>query len=336
MKNKITLTILILAFSFSAYAQIKVLPAGDLAIGQNYITNNDYKVEINGEQKAALALTTRHETPWAWAAVSDAISLSTKHWIVSLNGYYTSHNFWVYSWGEANAVSYRTWSDASFKQNIRPIENAQSTISLLQPHLYDYIPGFNGSLSYDSAVYTDQPGFIAQELQLVLPHLVNPIDSNGKLGINYQGLIPVVIQCLKDQNARIEELEYNLSMCCANPINSEYRGQKNDFEDENGILQKQLESDKPILENSPLEIKIIPNPTKGKFDVIIENLQSPNDENNILVTTLAGEKVDVVQIDRKSSSKASIDMSGNRDGIYYVHIISNSQVISSKKVVVIN
>jgi hypothetical protein len=133
--RKTQLIILILLTSLTTYGQIKVLPSGDFVIGQNYITNDDYKVEINGERKGALALSTRHEEPWAWAEVSKAINAATKHWVVSLNGY-GNHTAWTYTWGEVNAVSYRTWSDSSFKQNIRPIEGAEDLIAQLTDKVY--------------------------------------------------------------------------------------------------------------------------------------------------------------------------------------------------------
>lgn len=332
MKYIVNLILFTFLFSFSSIAQIKVLPSGDFAIGQNYITNDDYKVEINGERKGALAISTRHETPWAWAEISKAINGTTKHWVVSLNGY-NNHTAWTYTWGEVNAVSYRTWSDASFKQNVRPIEEAENIISLLQPHYYDYKPGFNGSDWYDSAVFTNQPGFIAQELQEVLPNLVNPIDSSGKLGVNYQGLIPVVVQCLKDQSARIEQLENNLATCCnAAPSNERKEQGSTSIDKEASGLENDLIN--VTEKNEMIDFKIVPNPNKGHFE--IEPLdQKVLKAENIMITTLSGELVQNAAIN-VINNKANVNMSGARSGVYYIHILQSGEVISSKKVVINN
>ena len=46
-------------------------------------------------------------------------------------------------------------------------------------------------------------GVIAQEVQKVFPRLVNT-DVNGMLSVNYQGLVPVLINSVKENNAKIK------------------------------------------------------------------------------------------------------------------------------------
>lgn len=320
-----------MAFSTSVNAQIKVLPSGDFAIGQNYITNNDYKVEINGERKTALALSTRHENAYSWASISKAINSTSKHWIVSLNGY-NSHNFWVYTWGGANAVSYTTWSDSSFKKNFRPIENAWSLVSQLNPTVYDYKEGFNGSESYDSAIYTNQPGFIAQELQEVIPSLVNPMDESGKLGVNYQGLIPILTQCIKEQNERIELLEAQVQGCC--------NGSPNNNEIDNSLMtgDEQAIENQIYLENSKIRTSwaVKPNPNNGHFTLTFANSVVPISIESILITDLSGKRIDGVAISNVVAGSVNVDMSQNSSGVYYIHLIDAENVLDTKKVIIKN
>jgi hypothetical protein len=49
-------------------------------------------------------------------------------------------------------------------------------------------------------------GFMAQDLKKLFPDLVSE-GADGYLAINYVSLIPVMVEALKDQKARIEELE---------------------------------------------------------------------------------------------------------------------------------
>jgi len=49
-------------------------------------------------------------------------------------------------------------------------------------------------------------GFIAQELREVFPNLVTE-DDKGFLSVNYIGLIPVLVDAIKELNAKIEKLE---------------------------------------------------------------------------------------------------------------------------------
>ena len=48
-----------------------------------------------------------------------------------------------------------------------------------------------------------QLGFIAQELEEVLPNLVHT-DENGYKAVNYIGLIPVMTEAIKEQNDKID------------------------------------------------------------------------------------------------------------------------------------
>jgi hypothetical protein len=49
-------------------------------------------------------------------------------------------------------------------------------------------------------------GFLAQDIQMLYPELVKA-DLNGYLSVDYIALIPILVEAMKVQNARIEELE---------------------------------------------------------------------------------------------------------------------------------
>jgi len=86
-------------------------------------------------------------------------------------------------------------SDINLKTNIKPIENSLEKI--LQ------INGVNFTWKE-----TQQPsmGVIAQELEKVFPELVKQSDSHKS--VNYNGLIGVLIEAIKEQQKQIEELKY--------------------------------------------------------------------------------------------------------------------------------
>ena len=48
-------------------------------------------------------------------------------------------------------------------------------------------------------------GLLAQDIEKVFPELVS--ESNGVKSVNYQGLVPVLINALKEQEERIKRLE---------------------------------------------------------------------------------------------------------------------------------
>jgi hypothetical protein len=51
-------------------------------------------------------------------------------------------------------------------------------------------------------------GLLAQDVQSVYPELVKEANNEeGTLSVNYQGLIPVLINAIKEQQAEINELK---------------------------------------------------------------------------------------------------------------------------------
>ena len=86
-------------------------------------------------------------------------------------------------------------SDQRLKSNIKSLG---STISkLMQIDGKTYTTRNNGK---------EKIGILAQEVQKVFPELVSE-DDNEMLAVNYQGLVPVLINALKEQDEKINRLE---------------------------------------------------------------------------------------------------------------------------------
>jgi hypothetical protein len=108
-------------------------------------------------------------------------------------------------------------SDKRFKKNIEPVENALSLIEKLQPRLYEF------KQEEESAVSLHLPGgkhygFIAQEVEQLLPNLVkeNDISSYGLMysnlsekkfykSVNYIEFIPLLTKAIQEQQLIIEK-----------------------------------------------------------------------------------------------------------------------------------
>ncbi|MAU64232.1 MAG: hypothetical protein CMC38_07850 [Flavobacteriaceae bacterium] len=88
-------------------------------------------------------------------------------------------------------------SDMRLKDNIKSLGNTISEI-----------------LKLDGKSYTrdgrNEIGLLAQDLELVYPELVS-VDGNGMLAVNYQALAPVLINGVKDQEARIAKQEERIA-----------------------------------------------------------------------------------------------------------------------------
>ena len=91
-------------------------------------------------------------------------------------------------------------SDVRLKTNIQPILNTLDLIMKLNPVHY------NKKNSIESSDYTKtENGFIAQELQKVLPYLVSEgTDKDKILSVDYNSIIPVLTKGIQEQQALIE------------------------------------------------------------------------------------------------------------------------------------
>ena len=58
----------------------------------------------------------------------------------------------------------------------------------------------------DERIGTKEYGVIAQEVEQILPHAVK-INSRGYRTVNYNSLIPLLIEAVKELSGRVEELE---------------------------------------------------------------------------------------------------------------------------------
>jgi len=75
----------------------------------------------------------------------------------------------------------------------------------IDPLVADTIKIDPRTLVYDEPKYiNDKIGLSAQDVQKVYPELVS-VDDEGYLSLNYIGLIPVLIEALKEQDAILKE-----------------------------------------------------------------------------------------------------------------------------------
>lgn len=88
-------------------------------------------------------------------------------------------------------------SDARLKKNISPLRHSLQRILQLNGYHYYWKDESNPQL---------QTGLLAQEVQQLFPGLVSS-GNNGLLAVNYTGLIPVMIESIKEQQTQIDELK---------------------------------------------------------------------------------------------------------------------------------
>ncbi|NOT51869.1 MAG: hypothetical protein HOP10_11405 [Chitinophagaceae bacterium] len=89
-------------------------------------------------------------------------------------------------------------SDARLKKDIAPLQHSLQKLIQLN--------GYNYNWKNEAADQRLQTGVLAQEVQKLFPELVTE-NKDGILAVNYSGLIPVLIESIKEQQKQIDELK---------------------------------------------------------------------------------------------------------------------------------
>lgn len=99
------------------------------------------------------------------------------------------------STGTLGATIFNSLSDVTLKSNVKTIENASSVVANLNGVEFTWNDNNKKSA-----------GVVAQEIEKVLPHLVET-DRAGVKSVNYSGIIAYLIEMNKELLGRIEKLE---------------------------------------------------------------------------------------------------------------------------------
>jgi hypothetical protein len=98
--------------------------------------------------------------------------------------------------GYSYAVAFQATSDATAKRNVETVANALHIVSQLRG--VDFTWKENGLKS---------SGVIAQEAEEIVPHLVHTNATTGMKSFNYDGLIGVLIEAVKELKAEVDALK---------------------------------------------------------------------------------------------------------------------------------
>ena len=126
-----------------------------------------------------------------------------------------SNNIVSYT-GNARAQSWSTYSDQRTKSNIQEIQYGLETILQLKPKSYlfhssEYNEG--GLMRIKGKNTKLEIGFIAQEVQNIIPEIVNkPHDEERDLwSMNYQKMTPVLVKVIQELVEENNELKSKLA-----------------------------------------------------------------------------------------------------------------------------
>ena len=86
-------------------------------------------------------------------------------------------------------------SDERLKENIYPIDNSLDRVNAIDGVYFNW-----------KEKQERNAGVIAQQVQKVLPEVVSE-DNNGYLNVDYGGIVPLLLEAIKELESRVKELE---------------------------------------------------------------------------------------------------------------------------------
>lgn len=229
-----------------------------------------------------------------------------------------------------------TWvnSDAKLKHDIISMNNALDIIKHLKPQTYLFKKEGYENLNLPSQ---KQYGFIAQELEKILPELVNTskeavnVDAKGvrKMedikSVNYTELIPILTKAIQEQQLQIEKQQ--------NQIEELKQLVKNLSQNISSSAVSDDASAKTAvsLTNSKLD-QNIPNPLTNTASI---SYTVPANAKNVqlLITSNTGKMVKQFAL-TTGKGVVNIDASSLSSGSYNYSLVVDGKIIESKKMVV--
>ncbi len=267
-----------------------------------------------------------------------------------LSSYAGYFNGDVYVNGGTNSgTGYLVASDQMFKTNIDTISNPLAIVKQLKPKTFyfDTTNGYKVHLSNKK-----QYGFIAQDVQTVLPELVGNVtkpadrDSAGnKIGddvtyknLNYNAFIALLTSAMQKQQTTIDSLtaKYNqlaslINSCCSNTSRTTQAGGLN-----TGAVEQAATTNIQITTLSDANIVVLnqnqPNPF-AEQTIITYNIPQSANAAQLLFYDVNGKQIQNVNITTKGKGQLNVYANDLTNGVYSYTLIVDGKIIDTKKMV---
>lgn len=211
-----------------------------------------------------------------------------------------------------------TWvnSDARFKDNIQPIESGLSLIGNLRGVTYDFKTEEFPEQHFNEGT---QYGFIAQELAEVMPTAVMP-DEEGYFAVNYDAVIPVLVNAIQEQQSQIEALQEQIELLQGfEPADSRTDGAATKF------------GTAGLLEGAKLE-QNAPNPFRTQTEIgffVPQEFQSAT----LYVFDLSGRMIKTYPVTQAGAGSVIISAGELTAGMYIYTLAVNGAEVDSKRMI---
>lgn len=226
----------------------------------------------------------------------------------------------VHSTGEMTASAFTVTSDARLKREVRELSSSLGLLSQLVPVEYKLQQSF--PVEYSDTMQTARAmspasaekeslryryGLIAQDVAELFPDIVYE-DGNGYLSIDYIGLIPLLIQSVKELNEEVETLKaYKDALANAGAENVE-------------------------TENVAVLYQNTPNPFTSNTEIRF-GLPDAVQSAAIYIYNMVGEQIESYDLTNNPDNKIVVESGHLTAGMYLYALVVNGKLIDTKQMI---
>lgn len=307
-----------IAFANIGRETMRLTPGNNLLLGST--TDNGDRVQVTGALNTnPLDIYGNFTATSGYSGINWLNDTNIKAWDVKYN---SVDKFYVYGNGQAYSYGWNTMSDSTLKENVHQIPNSLERVLKLQGVTYNLkqstvANGAGHSYSFPSST---KMGLIAQSVERVVPEVVTTT-SDGMKTVAYGNLVGLLIEAMKQEDAKVNGLQHKLDSCIALNQRAINLPRKNISSDSSfgDIEQPKLYPCKtcPISENISIHCYV---PSDSK-------------DASLLVFDINGTLKKSIPIAGRKEQYVSLEDSNLLAGMYYYSLVVNGTEVDTRKII---
>jgi hypothetical protein len=213
------------------------------------------------------------------------------------------------------------FSDTRLKENLRVIEKPLDKLLQMNGVKYDFIKQNNDTISNEAErqklekMQKDKLGFLAQDLEKILPEAVLYDEDGDRYYIEYNALIPVIVEAMKEQQAQIEELKSELTNCCQEGLKSGSINSTSELSTNVSVAK--------LYQNNPNPFSL---QTTVKFEIpeIVQSAQ-------LHICNMTGTLLKTITVNQKGTGNVTINANEFVAGMYLYSLVCDGKIVDTKQ-----
>lgn len=211
--------------------------------------------------------------------------------------------------GLTRSISFAATSDKKFKTNITTLEKSLDKVMKLNGVEYNWKVAQYPNKQFDELKHS---GFIAQELLEILPNAVIK-DQNGDYAVDYNSIIPVLSEAIKEQQKQIEELKKLIQEKSSSST---------------GIFDDNTSGDA----NNAFLAQNVPNPFSVATEIKYQ-LPKGTQKATIGIHDMNGKELKLIQLSNAVNGSITIQGGDLQPGMYWYTLVVDGKYFDGKKMV---